>query len=81
MVNKIKFTQDKINSLFEYDILSRNKILEGKLNICELGSGSGRTTEAILTLSKNVKKYLIVDIPPAIYICYKRLKIAFPKKK
>ena len=81
LVNKIKFTQDKINSLFEYDIFNKNKILTKPLNILELGAGSGRTTEAILTLSKKVKKYVIIDIPPAMYICYKRLKIAFPKKK
>ena len=80
-VNKTKFTQDKINSLFEYDILNKNKVMQKTGSILEIGAGSGRTTEAILTLSKNIKRYLIVDIPPAMYICYSRLKIAFPKKK
>ena len=81
LVNKTKFTQDKINSLFEYDILNKNKIIQKTKSVLEIGAGSGRTTEAILTLSKNIKRYLIVDIPPAMFICYKRLKIAFPKKK
>ena len=80
-INKTKFTQDKINSLFEYDVLNKNKVIKKTRSILEIGAGSGRTTEAILTLSKNIKRYLIVDIPPAMYICYKRLKIAFPKKK
>ena len=30
---------------------------------------------------KNISNYTICDIPPSIYISYKRLKLAFPQKK
>ena len=46
----------------------------------EIGAGSGRTSEAIMTINNNLN-YVICDIPPAIYISYSRLKIAFPNKK
>ena len=46
----------------------------------EIGAGSGRTSEAMMTINNNLK-YIICDIPPAIYISYSRLKIAFPNKK
>ena len=48
--------------------------------ILEIGAGSGRLADAILSLENN-KKYVICDIPPAIFISYKRLQVAFPNKK
>ena len=48
--------------------------------ILEIGAGSGRTSEAILTLNKNLN-YVICDIPIAIVIAFKRLKKVFPEKK
>ena len=79
-IENINVTTDKIVSLMDYgkirkafDITKLNKILE-------IGAGSGRTCEAILSIEKNLK-YIICDIVPAIYISYERLKLAFPNKK
>ena len=79
-IEDVNVTTDKIVSLMDYgkirkafDITKLNKVLE-------IGAGSGRTCEAILSIEKNLK-YIICDIAPAIYISYKRLKLAFPNKK
>ena len=82
IIDNLKITTDKIVSLFDCENIFKtfgnieiNKILE-------IGAGSGRTSEAFLTIKeKKNSKYIICDIPPAIYVSYKRLKIAFPNKK
>ena len=79
-IENVKVTHDKVNSLLDYDKISKSIKFEKINNIVEIGAGSGRTSEVILTLNKNIN-YIICDIPPAIYISYKRLKKAFPKKK
>ncbi len=79
-IENIKITHDKINSLLDYDKILKTINFKDIKSILEIGSGSGRTSEAILTFNSNIK-YIVCDIPPAIYICYKRLKKAFPKKK
>jgi putative sugar O-methyltransferase len=50
------------------------------MNILEIGAGSGRLSECIITNYPS-SKYVICDIPPAIYIAYKRIKLGFPNKK
>jgi len=80
-----KITQDKLNSLLEFINIDRiiDKISSTSLNILEIGAGSGRTTETIISLLENKKiiKYVIVDIPPALYINYLRIKNNYPNKK
>ncbi len=79
-IDNINVSTDKIVSLFDCEKIFRT-FKDTKLdNILEIGAGSGRTSEAIISMKKN-SKYIICDIPPAIYISYKRLKIAFPDKK
>ena len=82
-IDNVKITQDRVNSTLEY--FSIKKIIEkypNNINILEIGAGSGRTTEAILSFEKNkLSKYFVVDIPPALYINYDRLKSIFPQKK
>ena len=79
-IQGIKVTTDKINALLDYDKIKGSFDLEYTNTILEIGAGSGRTTEAINTLTKT-QKYVVCDIPPAPYISYKRLKKAFPKKR
>ena len=79
-IEKIKVSTDKIVSLFDFEKINKSSNLDNIKNILELGAGSGRTCEAILTLRDNIK-YILCDITPAIYISYNRLKSAFPKKK
>ncbi len=83
-INNNLLTQDKLNSIIEFE--SIEKFLRTQnfsdLNILEIGAGSGRTTETLISLlseNKNVK-YVIVDIPPALYINYLRMKNNYKDK-
>ena len=83
-IDNIKVTHDKINSLIDFDIIKKIPTLHEKssnnVRIIEIGAGSARTSETILTFYKNIN-YVICDIPLAIIIAYKRLKKSFPNKK
>ena len=79
-VQTLKVSTDKILSILDYDKISRAFDVSHCKTILEIGAGSGRTSEALITLN-NSMNYVICDIPPAIYISYKRLKKAFPGKK
>ena len=80
-IEGIKITQDKINSLLEYhSIKSIPCFSKANNTILEMGAGSGRIAEVILNFNEKFK-YVICDIPLAIFISYSRLKKAFPKKK
>tara|TARA_Y100000816_G_scaffold87717_1_gene60416 strand:+ start:5635 stop:6726 length:1092 start_codon:yes stop_codon:yes gene_type:complete len=71
-------TSDKIISLFDLESIEKFTNIDNN-KILEIGAGSGRTAECILS-TKNISSYAICDIPPALYISYKRLKMAFPNK-
>ena len=80
-IEDIKITQDKINSLLEYHSIKNIPCFSKANNtILEMGAGSGRIAEVILNFNEKFK-YVICDIPLAIFISYSRLKKAFPKKK
>ena len=79
-INKYNITTDKIVSLFDYEYINEFKSLKRKSKILEIGAGAGRVAECLLTVNKKLK-YTICDIPPSIYISYKRLKKSFPQKK
>lgn len=79
-VNNLKISSDKVLSILDYDKISRAFNISNFKTILELGAGSGRTTEVIITMNDSLN-YVICDIPPAIYVSYKRLKKVFPEKK
>jgi SAM-dependent methyltransferase len=79
-VDNKKITQDKINSLLDYDRIKTINNFNNFKTVLEIGAGSGRTSEVIINFHNNLK-YIICDIPPAIYISYQRLKKVFPEKK
>ena len=76
--NKI-VSQDDLNSLLEFEKITEVlKYVKNQNNrILEIGSGSGRTAKAILSIKKDIK-YVIADIPPAINISCNNLKKFFP---
>lgn len=78
-IDGINVTSDKIISLFDLENIEKFSKINGD-RILEIGAGSGRTSECILSIKK-CSNYTICDIPPAIYLSYKRLKLAFPNKK
>lgn len=81
-INNQEVTQDDLNSLNEFEKIDelQNKVKVRKNNFLEVGAGSGRTAKAILSIKSGVK-YVIADMPPAIYFSYNNLKKIFPEKK
>lgn len=83
--NNMVLTQDKLNSILEFNNIKKviDNIKATSLNILEIGAGSGRTTETIISLLEEDKKikYVIVDIAPALYINFLRMKNNYPNKK
>ena len=79
-IDNINVTTDKIVSLFDYEKIQKAFEIKKFKRVLEIGTGSGRTCEAILSIEENLK-YILCDIAPAIYISYSRLKLAFPDKK
>ena len=73
-------SSDKIISLFDYEKIYNFYESKKKNTFLEIGAGSGRLAECILSLKKDIN-YTICDIPPSIYISYERMKIAFQNKK
>ena len=78
-IEDINITTDKIVSLLDYEKIQKAFEINKFKRVLEIGAGSGRTCEAILSIKKNFK-YVLCDIAPAIYLSYKRLKLAFPDK-
>lgn len=76
----INISIDKIVSLLDLEKIDKFVGLESVNNILEIGAGSGRLSECVITNYPSIK-YVICDIPPAIYIAYKRMKLGFPNKK
>ncbi len=77
-----KVSQDLANSIIEL-----NTIVEGTKNqspktLLELGSGYGRNAFVILNSQYGANtRYIVVDIPPALYIAEKYLSSQFPEKR
>ena len=78
-IDNQNITSDKLISLFDLESIDNFNFIK-KINILEIGAGSGRLSECILA-TKNILNFTVCDIPPSIYINYKRLKLAFPDKK
>lgn len=79
-INEHKISQDKINSIFDYENINKVSPFCDKKKILEIGAGSGRTSQAILDLNNHLK-YTICDIPPSLFISYSRLKRVYKNKK
>ncbi len=73
-------SQDIANSLLEWDTIQKAIEPGSVKTILEIGAGYGRSTFVWLTLEK-VQKYVIVDIPPALYISQRYLSSQFQTKK
>lgn len=79
-IDEHNISQDKINSILDYENINNFSSFSDKKSILEIGAGSGRTSQAILSFNKGLK-YTICDIPPALFISYQRLKSVFTNKK
>lgn len=75
-----QISQDMLNSLLEF--MSVTKVLESATlrNVIEIGAGSGRTAYCFLGLIPGVR-YVVVDIPPALFISQSYLTNQFPEQR
>jgi putative sugar O-methyltransferase len=74
-------SQDLANSFLEYrSVMTADIETDAIKTIMELGSGYGRTAYVYLTLNPACR-YLLVDIPPALYICERYLSGLFRDRK
>ena len=82
IINNKVITQHLLYSLSEFEKIEKliSKTNSKEYNFLEVGSGSGRTAHAILSLLNN-SKYVIADLPPAINFCMNNLRNSFPQKK
>lgn len=79
--NKL-ISQDLANSVLEYySIREHFKAPKTeKATFCELGAGYGRNAHVFLNVFPK-GKYIIIDIPPALYVAQEYLSSVFPDKK
>ncbi len=69
-------SQDLANSVLEY----RSMAPVAKGIVCELGGGYGRNAFVTASLA-SVRKYVMVDIPPALAVAQEYLSAVFPEKR
>ncbi|MBI4191156.1 MAG: putative sugar O-methyltransferase [Betaproteobacteria bacterium] len=75
-------SQDLANSALEYYCIADAAGLkpDAAITICELGAGYGRNAYMFLSALPNCR-YVIVDIPPALYVSQQYLAPLFPGMK
>jgi len=76
----MRVSQDLGNSILEYDSLQAAIPADGPCTVVELGGGYGRSAIVILNLRPRTK-YVLVDIPPALWIAERYLPAVFPEKR
>jgi putative sugar O-methyltransferase len=72
--------QDKLQSAIELEYLKNNLEFENLEFIIEIGAGYGRIPECLIN-NKVKKTYIIIDIPPALYLSQKYLLYKFSNHK
>jgi len=75
-------SQDLANSVLEFYSIREHFAppLDARVQICELGAGYGRNAYVFANAFPN-GKYIIIDIPPALYVSQRYLTTIFPDKK
>ena len=75
-------SQDLANSVLEYYSIREHfrASKTEKVTFCELGAGYGRNAHVFLNIFTN-GKYIVIDIPPALYVSQEYLSSVFLDKK
>jgi putative sugar O-methyltransferase len=73
-------SQDSLASLIEWNFINKAIKLDNISSVIEIGAGSGRTATCLLSINPRLK-YVIVDIPPALFVSHEALSDSFPEKK
>lgn len=79
LINNKLVSQDILNSFLDYKSISQCCDLSLTKCVLELGAGYGRTAYYLLRKHTHLT-YIIVDIPPALYIAQRYLTEQFPDK-
>ena len=80
-LKKKRISQDLAFSMLEFLEISKGVKSPSKINtIVELGAGYGRTAFVFLTLMPDIR-YIIADVPPALYISQRYLTSQFLSRK
>lgn len=81
MRNGRLISQDLANSVLEYEAILQPDVDRRDVStILELGPGYGRTAYVFLTLQPGCR-YILVDIPPALYVAQRYLSTVFEDRK
>jgi len=81
MRNGKLISQDLANSLIEYNAILHPDLDRREVRtIMELGPGYGRTAHVFLTLQPGCR-YILVDIPPALFVAQRYLTALFADRK
>lgn len=72
-------SQDELQSLFEISSMESRVGFDGAV-VLEVGAGYGRIPYVLMSEAR-IRKYVIVDIPPALYVSQYFLSTVFPDRK
>jgi putative sugar O-methyltransferase len=75
-----RVTQDRLNALLEFERIALLGELAPGSTVLEIGAGSGRTAACMMSLLRGVK-YIIADIPPALFLSSGNLRALFPERR
>jgi putative sugar O-methyltransferase len=79
--NKL-ISQDMANSVLEFKSIFDDKVEKKDIKtIADLGAGCGRDASVFIRLLPGLRKYLIIDIAPALAIAERYLSELFPREK
>jgi putative sugar O-methyltransferase len=74
-------SQDLANSMLEYRaVMESDELTQPIHTVMELGAGYGRTAYVYLSLQPGLR-YLVVDIPPALYLAERYLSSQFKDRR
>jgi putative sugar O-methyltransferase len=75
-------SQDLANSVLEYYSIREHFKADKteRITFCELGAGYGRNAHVFLSVFPR-GKYIVIDIPPALYVSQEYLSSVFPNRK
>lgn len=79
--NGKRISSDLLNSLLDYDSIFHTIPEDEITSVLEVGGGYGRNAYCNIKLIPNLKRYIMVDIPPALFLAQSYLSEVFPNKK
>jgi putative sugar O-methyltransferase len=80
VIDGVRVTQDRLNALLEFERISLLSDFAGRRMVLEIGAGNGRTAACMMSLVPGIK-YIIADIPPALFLSSGNLRGLFPERR